>query len=1282
MDTLSPLPLSGVRLNGHVGDRLHAVLEARILSQHARTEIIGEALEAFRRRVDDRLRPGSGLWQGEFWGKWMLSAIAAQRYSGDAALRDTIASSCRELLETQDPDGYIGTYSDSSFVRSGEGGRNWNIWCRKYTLWGLIAAYELLGDARLLTAATRLMDHLAGEVGPGRTPIIETGQFCGLPSTSILLPVVRLFRHTGEQRHLDYAHYIVEQWGAVPGRPPDIVRKGLTGTPIHEWFPEPEKWTKAYEFISCVEGLVELYRVDGRREWLECAVGIHRLLREYERTIVGSIGKNDKLLASRYLLETEAEVCDAVYWQRLSTQLLRLTGDPLYADEIERTLYNVLCGAMNAEGTWGLRRMCLSGEHWVAPQHCDLKHHQCCVANLPRGLLQAAQCAVMARSDGLAVVLFVPGRYRLRLPSGQDVTVTIDTDYPRSGVVRLHIAPAGPARFTVAVRIPGWSEDAALRIAGEALPRPTPGAFAEVDRVWRSGDVLECALDLHGRLVPSPSTDGGARHVAVVRGPIVLARDIRLGDPDPDARVVVGGSGDHPVELTPIRPADGMWLAYRTRSGVAPDIALCDYASTGQTWDKATSAFRVWLPTTAPQGALLINGPVGAPTERGLDRVRRRAGGPVDVLHHRSPDDPALRDCAWVLAVEPLAEESNDDAGNRAGDAWAVEVAGRQPARVTIRAGCERARLFALYHVADCLAAGRPAEAWATGRRPLVAHRYAWVSAGNCWSPVCRPDWFDRDIVELPGMGFNGVILCCTPTHGTSIGRQTIPFTLTPDGVDVDRFKLPAFQGMLDRLKGYGLEVCLFHQAFVPPGFTKDDLRAHYDGRRDLPGLTDAIVASSHALAAALFEHLPQVDCLLFHSIECDWFWGDAASIFPCKDDGAGERAFDASLRGLTRACREHGKDLLFWTHVSGVSARQIRLMHRVLGRHPSVVVVEDAAWPNNCWPHVPVMGHVARDLQEQVTAGRFGLAVNCTDGEYYGAGALPTAYPDPFIRQARAAAELGAEYAFIRLNEQDLTPLGTLGDINAINVIAASEQWWEPARPTADLWRAWTARRFGAAAAPVVTAALQTSAAVITRGFSAAGMPLIDHSGLAVYSWRPGTSATAWDLFARPGDRLADKPYDDLVGNASFRAWQVEAHGIDFDQFLEGHAEAERAVHEALRLIERARADLTPEDADYLAACFADALPMLEAVRVTAAGARASGLCLRDPDEANRCRLAEACDAMDACADRIEAERGIGFRPVHSFMKTVLDGREYAGYGVPVALRVLAGIYRTCVTP
>jgi hypothetical protein len=673
------------------------------------------------------------------------------------------------------------------------------------------------------------------------------------------------------------------------------------------------------------------------------------------------------------------------------------------------------------------------------------------------------------------------------------------------------------------------------------------------------------------------------------------------------------------------------------------------------------------------KGALLAPVATSPILRRGIERIEGKSPQAVDVLHGRAQDDPLLSAYDWVVALGEIASETGNELED---DAWAVAVEHEAPSRVSIAAATERARLYALYHVADCLELCRPVSEWAARRTPLLRARYALTTAGNVWSDVCRPDWFSRDIEDLPGLGLNGVLMSFTPMQGASIGRQTLPLSLTEDGVEVDRFKLPAFLQMFDWIRSFGLDIALKHQAFIPPQFTMEQVREHYDGRASVPGLEEAIEETSHGLAAALFTHMPQVGGLLFHSLECEWFWGKAVSMFPRRDEEACGRAFEAYLRGMTRACEEHGKTLMFWTHVSGIPARQIRLMHEILERHPDVLVVEDHKWQNNTWPHSPVMGHLAEDIRRGVTSRRWGMSIVTTDGEYYGAGALPTAYPEPNVLAAKTAVELGAECAFVRLNGQALTPLRTLDDVNAVNVIAASEQWWEPARPADEVWLDWCERRFGATAAPAVVSALKKSETIITKGLSAGRQPLIDHSGLSVGCWRPGADNRAWGLFSRPGGLLVEKPWDELTCE-EMRPWQVGARGVELDDFLRDSAEAETAAREALRDIESVRRDLTTEDAEYLKSCFEDALLMMEAIRRAAVGARAAVLCLQEPGGERRRALEEACAQMDACADAIEAERGTDFRSTHHFMKLQYQSRRYDGYGVPIALRALAEQYR-----
>jgi uncharacterized protein len=53
--------------------------------------------------------------------------------------------------------------------------------------------------------------------GPGKQKLTETGLSLleALPSNSVLEPVVLIYQRTGQQKYLDFANYIVEQWSPI-----------------------------------------------------------------------------------------------------------------------------------------------------------------------------------------------------------------------------------------------------------------------------------------------------------------------------------------------------------------------------------------------------------------------------------------------------------------------------------------------------------------------------------------------------------------------------------------------------------------------------------------------------------------------------------------------------------------------------------------------------------------------------------------------------------------------------------------------------------------------------------------------------------------------------------------------------------------------------------------------------------------------------------------------------------------------------------------------------------
>ena len=180
--------LSDVRLLGLPGETLARFAYERMESEAAWDVVYREAAEAFERKLDDASGV-VGLWQGEFWGKLVISACRYAEYSGHEALKERLRRETLRFITLQEPDGYLGTYRDSLRMFSPtdlEASRrvmgwacdwNWNVWCRKYTLWGLLEAYRVLGDRPLLDAAVRLADHLLRQLAENHIRIQDTGTF-------------------------------------------------------------------------------------------------------------------------------------------------------------------------------------------------------------------------------------------------------------------------------------------------------------------------------------------------------------------------------------------------------------------------------------------------------------------------------------------------------------------------------------------------------------------------------------------------------------------------------------------------------------------------------------------------------------------------------------------------------------------------------------------------------------------------------------------------------------------------------------------------------------------------------------------------------------------------------------------------------------------------------------------------------------------------------------------------------------------------------------------------
>ena len=588
-----------VQLTGWIGSRIAASEANRLLKIDT-----DRLLEGYRRR------PGRQAWDGEHIGKWLHAATLAWVYTGDEALRKKLDVAVAGLMKCQLDDGYLGTYAPK------DRWTEWDVWAHKYNLLGLLTYIRYTGNVAPLDTCRRMADLLCRELGdgPGQRSILTAGsQHYGMASTSVLEPMALLYRFTGEPRYLDFCRYIVRAWEQPDG--PHLI----SHLAAHDGVNQVGNG-KGYEMLSCLNGALEMYRTTGDRALLVTAVNAwqdivaHRLYPTGAAT-AGELFHQDDNMPNNHDV---GETCVTVTWLQLNAQLLRLTGEARYAEQLERVITNQLFGAQRPDGAaWGYYVQ-MEG---TKPYSDTLDGH-CCLSSGPRGVALIPTFAVGTDAAGVVVNLYDAGRARLTLRDGGKVIVSTATAYPSDGRIKLTVAPETARAFAVKLRLPAWCRRYTLQVAGEKIAAAvSPDGYMLLQRTWTPGDQIDLNLTLEPHLMKGgPGNEG---RVAVFYGPLVLAADTALlGAFGQNLSSVSLASADPAaLQITP-EPAPGGFRTWpgaqvfrlhavirKSGNGLTADtptdIRLVPFADAGCNG----SVYRVWLPLTGtPRDNVLREG--------------------------------------------------------------------------------------------------------------------------------------------------------------------------------------------------------------------------------------------------------------------------------------------------------------------------------------------------------------------------------------------------------------------------------------------------------------------------------------------------------------------------------------------------------------------------------------------------------------------------------------------------------------------------------------------------
>jgi uncharacterized protein len=631
---LRPLGLSGSRVEG-------GLWADRRRSNHEITIPFGaEQLEAAGNLLNLKLAAGA---RGEYRGadddtgntapfldsdvhKWLEAVGWELAQSPDERLLALAEPMIELVAAAQRADGYVDSYYQAALPGKEFTNPEWGheLYVAGHLIQAAVAWQRGLGDDRLMWIAERFVRRIEAELGPGKREWI-----CGHPEFEMAL--VELYRTTGKASYLELARTLVERRGhGILGpcrysarfwQDHETVRAALA----------PAGHAVRQIYLDC--GVVDVAVETGDRELLQSAIRRWESMISSHTYITGSLGSHhqDEAFGDAFELPPDrayAETCAAIGSVMLSWRLLLATGEPRFADLIERTAFNGVLPSLALDGTHffysnPLMRRSAGAEVLEGPattRRANWFPIACCPPNLMRFLASFPDLVATVSVDGLQLHQYVTGSLNAPVKGGL-VRISTETNYPWEGVVHLTVNKTVAEDWTLSMRVPDWCPGATVRIGAERLAESGPGTI-ELTRRWSAGEELTLELAVSPRVAaPDLRIDAVRGTIALERGPLVYA----IEDADlPDGRSVESIEvAEDPILEDAFQSEPGLqemtWISldatlrndepgptwpYRSlqtgRSSLAGGQRIRVRALPYFAWgNRAALGMRIWLPTVA-----------------------------------------------------------------------------------------------------------------------------------------------------------------------------------------------------------------------------------------------------------------------------------------------------------------------------------------------------------------------------------------------------------------------------------------------------------------------------------------------------------------------------------------------------------------------------------------------------------------------------------------------------------------------------------------------------------
>lgn len=506
-------------------------------------------------------------WHAEFVGKMLVGAIDAYKVSADEKTADVIKDIIANLKKYQKENGYIGPYPEDKAPVAAD------KWGHYFIIVGLCNWHTLTNDDEALSIAIKAANYLYSlELGwDGSFFSTERDPFNG----SIVHGFALIYEKTQDIKFYEAAKSMIHKtWLAGS----NWLNNALEGKEFADSTVNT-RWENMHHLMA----LGEMYRITGDEQYYTAMDQIYWSLLKTDVHNNGGFSTNEIINGGAHLNGT-IEYCCTVAWQAFSSDYLKLSKNPLVADELERTYLNSLLGSI-VNGQRVAYNVDMSGNARVGQwsqttPHGDIGKNAinlgCCTCNGARGVNGIAQWGLLTDSDAIYLNYLGNSAIEAKTPAGRNLTITQDTSYPLNGKINISLSLEESENFTLNIRIPSWAgEDTTLKLNGKAVEAKA-GTYAAINREWKNGDSLELDIDMTVHYLVGK--DDCVNLTSAYYGPILMTYNSTLYNGN------ISNTVFEVEEVNDVIVSEGtgnFWLFFDIKDKAGNTVRLADYATAG-----------------------------------------------------------------------------------------------------------------------------------------------------------------------------------------------------------------------------------------------------------------------------------------------------------------------------------------------------------------------------------------------------------------------------------------------------------------------------------------------------------------------------------------------------------------------------------------------------------------------------------------------------------------------------------------------------------------------------